>query len=314
MNKKSIGFISICCMTVAISACSSDNKKSSGGGTPDAGSGGATGSGGASSGGGSSSGGGTASGGTTGTDGGGDAGKAKGSVSGLVVDASSGDATKAFDASKYPALSGVKVCVSGDSTVPCVTTGADGKYELVGTPASEAFDMTFEKTGIASTLYAVGAGHAAKLTPPAMLLTTQAYQDNWITQAGGTPDHTKGGILFGATTLGPSSTPFHEMFGTTELFYLEGYQVSISPAATLGPVYTSASWAPDPSLTKSSAAGWGIFQLPAGDYTLTFTHPNATCGSVKAKVVSGFSTTYVGLLCTLKSTDGGVSDGGPHPG
>ena len=107
------------------------------------------------------------------------------------------------------------------------------------------------------------------------------------------------------------------MFGTTELFYLEGFTATISPAATAGPTYTSASWAPDKSLKASSAAGWGTFQAAPGDYTVTIAHPGMTCGSTQTKVVAGFSTTYVGNLCSPAASDGGSlepTDAAPHPG
>jgi hypothetical protein len=70
------------------------------------------------------------------------------------------------------------------------------------------------------------------------------------------------------------------MFGTTELFYLAGFSSTIAPAATAGPVFTSAAWAPDAALTTSSSAGWGFYQAAPGDYTITITHPTHTCGSV----------------------------------
>jgi len=107
---------------------------------------------------------------------------------------------------------------------------------------------------------------------------------------------------------GPSSSPFHEVFGGTEYFYVEGFTVTISPAATAGPVYTSASWTPDPSLTSSSAAGWGFFEAAPGDYTLTFTHPTLTCGTTMTTVVAGYDTTYVGAICTAPGADGGGTD------
>ncbi len=135
------------------------------------------------------------------------------------------------------------------------------------------------KTGYGPTLYGVTPTAGPTVSAPAIFLDTTAVDDSWGTEGGVPPDPTKGTILFGALVAGPSTSPIHEVFGGTEYFYLSGYTVTISPAATAGPVYTSASWAPDPSLTSSSTAGWGFFTAPPGDYTLTFAHPSLTCGT-----------------------------------
>jgi hypothetical protein len=226
------------------------------------------------------------------------------SVSGLVVDASMSNATKNFDATQYPALSGVAVCVYGNTSVPCVTTDASGKYTLAGVPSGALVYLSYSKTGYGPTLYGVTPTAGPTVSAPAIFLDTTAVDDSWGTEGGVPPDPTKGTIDFGALVAGPSTSPIHEVFGGTEYFYLSGYTVTISPAATAGPVYTSASWAPDPSLTSSSTAGWGFFTAPPGDYTLTFTHPSMTCGTTTTKVVAGYWTTYVGVLCS------GGSDGG----
>lgn len=313
-----MAYFSVFCLAYGLGGCSSDESKGNGG-TQDSGPGATGGSMTGGSGGSSATGG---SGGMTGGSGGtggsnaGDAGVV--TVAGKVVDVTTSDATKNFDATQYPALSGVEVCVYGDSSIPCVTTDANGEYTITGVPAGMDFYLSYtgkdaNGADLEATLYAiVGAAAGATVTPPAILMTTQAFTDSWGTQGGVTPDATKGIILFGATTLGPSSTPFHETFGTTELYYLEGYSVTLSPAATAGPVFTSETWTPDPTLTVSSAAGWGFFLAAPGTYTLTITHPGMTCGSVTTKVVAGYSTTYVGTLCqpdTDGGTDAGQNDG-----
>ena len=237
-----------------------------------------------------------------------DGGKAA-AMSGVAVDFSTGDATKNFDASKYPVLTGVKVCVYEDASVPCVTTDAKGEYSI-SLPIGVALYVSYEKTGFTPNLYAVTATDGTPISAPALLMTTTDYTDSFGTKGGAKVDATKGQILFGATWLGPSSTPIHEMFGATELFYLDGFSTTIDPPATVGPVFTSSDWQPDPSLTKASEVGWGFFQAEPGDYTLTFTRPGYTCGSTKTKVVAGHATTYVGTLCTLLK-DGGVADAAP---
>jgi hypothetical protein len=242
--------------------------------------------------------------GTTASDGGGG-----GSVSGIVVDFSASNAVKNFDATQYPALSGVSVCVYGNTSVPCVTTDASGKYSLVGLPSGALLYLSYMKTGFAPVLYGVTPTAGTPVSAPAILEDSTAAADSWATDGGAPTDPTKGAILFGALMAGPSTSPFHEVFGGTEYFYVGGYTVTISPAATAGPVYTSANWAPDPSLTSSSAAGWGFFTAPPGDYTLTFTLASMTCGTTTTKVVAGYWTTYVGTLCSGASGAGGL-DGG----
>src|SRR5262249_28863580 len=142
-------------------------------------------------------------------------------------------------------------------------------------------------------------------------MTTSAYSNDFGMKGGVAPDANAGEILFGATTLTASSTPFHEFFGATELYYVKGFSATISPAAKAGPVFTSEKWEPDASLKVSSAAGWGFFLANPGDYTVTITHPTMTCGSVTTKVVKGYSTTYVGTLCTPNASDAGSPDASP---
>jgi hypothetical protein len=231
-------------------------------------------------------------------------------VTGIVVDITDGDATKNFDGSKYPKLAGVKVCVYGDSSIPCAITDSSGKYALL-LPSGLTGYLSYEKDGYAPMLYGVTATAGQNTEAPAMLMTTSDYRDAFGVKGGVAPDPSTGEILFGATTLTASSTPFHEFFGATELYYVEGFSVGIRPAAKAGPVYTSETWEADATLKQASAAGWGFFQAAPGDYTLTIAHPGMTCGTVTTKVVKGYSTTYVGTLCTPNATDAGtITDGG----
>jgi hypothetical protein len=258
--------------------------------------------------------------GTPGVDGGGDAaaspidgGQADAAggaiVAGSVVDASTFTAAKNFDSSQYPGLAGVEVCAYGQSSVPCATTDASGKYTL-GVPAGPSLTLSYAKTGYQSVLYAIGT-QAAGVTDAAaaiFLQTTSAF-DSFQTTAGATPDPTKGVILFGGGTIGaaPGST-YHEMFGPYDYYYAPGYTVAVSPAPTVGPVYTSADWSPDPALTAASLAGWGYIQATPGAYTLTYSSSTLDCGSTTTTVVAGYVTTYVGVVCTLPDAGSAVSD------
>jgi hypothetical protein len=131
--------------------------------------------------------------------------------------------------------------------------------------------------------------------------------------AGATPDATKGVILFGGGTIGMAApgSMYHEMFGPYDYYYASGYSVSVSPAVTVGPVYVSTDWMPDPSLKASSNAGWGFIQAPPGTYTLTYSAPDLNCGSAMATVVAGYTTTYVGVACSITDAGAAVSDASP---
>ena len=114
-------------------------------------------------------------------------------------------------------------------------------------------------------------------------------------------------ILFGGGTLGPSPGAVnHELFGAYDFYYAPGYSVTISPAATAGPVYVSTAWEPDPSLKSASTAGWGLFQVAPGDYTLTYSSPTLNCGTTTTTVVAGYAITYVGVTCS--ATGGTTAD------
>ena len=221
------------------------------------------------------------------------------SVIGEVADGSNLTAASNFDVTKYSGLTGVEVCVYGDTSVPCVTTDASGNYTLAA-PAGTAFTASYTKAGYQPILYAIAAAaEGGRVAAPAIFLTTTSSFDSFGTMGGATPDTTKGTILFGAGTVGPSAGAiYHEMFGAIDYYYIGGYTVTITPAATVGPVYVSASWEPNPSLTAASDAGWGFFQLPPGNYTLSFTSPTLSCGTTTATVVAGYVTTYVGVACS----------------
>jgi hypothetical protein len=239
------------------------------------------------------------------------------SVVGQVVDASVLSAAKNFDATQYAGLQGVQVCVYGQSAVPCTTTDASGKYTLA-VPPGAAFTVSYTKTGYESYLYAQSAMSAGTTAPlAAIFLTSTDTANSFATAAGATPDATKGVILFGGGTVGTPApgAVYHEMFGPYDYYYASGYSVSVSPAVTVGPVYVGTNWMPDPTLKASSTAGWGFIQAPPGTYTLTYSAPDLNCGSTMATVVAGYTTTYVGVACTVVDDAGApASDASPADG
>jgi hypothetical protein len=226
-------------------------------------------------------------------------------VTGVVVDISDGDAARNFDSTKYPVVPNVKVCVYENTSIPCATTDAEGKYSLQGLPESLDVYLSYEKDSFAPVLFKPVTGTGNEL--PAILVVTTTYRDSFAKAGGIDPDENAGLIFFRANLLEDRGTSFKQKFGTTELYYLKGYSVSLEPASKAGPVYVSAEWKADASLTKSSPAGWGIIQAAPGNYTAKYTHPVLTCPPTTTKVVKGYITTYVGVVCAV---DAGDSDAG----
>jgi hypothetical protein len=222
-------------------------------------------------------------------------------LTGVVVDITDGTAETNFDHTKYPAVAGAKVCVYENDGIPCTTTDADGKYSLGGLPEARDFYLSYEKDSLAPTLFKPVAEAGNEL--PAILMTSSAYRDSFLQAGGVAPDENAGLIYFGANLLEDRRTPFHQKFGTLEIYYLRGYAVSIEPAAKTGPVYVSESWTPDASLKASSPAGWGIFQAVPGDYTLSYAHPVVTCPPTTTKVAKGWTTLYVRTTCSAAAAD-----------
>jgi hypothetical protein len=220
-------------------------------------------------------------------------------LSGLVVDASQLSAAANFIAAKYPPLAGVQVCVYGDSTVPCATTDANGHYSLAGVTVSSTLTLSYAKSGFVPTLWAVGSNPSSTIA--GVLLINTATNDGWLQAAGVSSDPTKGELVFGQGTLGPVpglGELYQENFGSFEYDYVPDYTVSISPAATVGPIYFSSSFMLDPALTAASTAGIGIFQVAPGDYTLTYSAPGLACLPATVTAVAGYANTYVGSYCS----------------
>lgn len=229
---------------------------------------------------------------------------------GIVVDASSGSG---FDATKYTRITGVEVCVYDDPTLPCATSTSAGDYEFDGAPENRPFYFSYKKDGFDSVLFPVGATAAGSYVTPFIVMAPTAYSDGFAQKAGVTRDVNMGRIHFAAVTRGaPTDSPFFQVFGNAGFVYLKGYKVSVSPAVNHGPFYVSDAWEVDPALVESSTAGWGFVATTPGDYTLSYAHPTLACGTTSTKVVAGYTTIYVGTICS-SSRDGGA-DGGSSGG
>jgi hypothetical protein len=215
---------------------------------------------------------------------------------GIVVDAST---AAGFDPSRYSPLVDVEVCVYEDSTLPCAISTRSGEYEFDGAPQNRPFHFSYKKAGFDPVLYPVGATAPGSYGAPFIAMASVSFNDSFMKQVGVERDPTKGTIQFAAAEPGTQTDAgFFQVFGGMGFVYLKDFQVSVSPNASEGPFYVSEAWRPDGNLTRSSAAGWGFVTASPGDYTLTFAHPTHTCGTITTTVVAGYSTVYVGAICS----------------
>lgn len=231
-------------------------------------------------------------GGTGGTDGGaGDAGGDAGptaTVSGSIV---------GLITSTTP-VSGMKVCVYQTPSIPCVTTGSTGNYQLMGVPANANVLLEYTKTGYLSSLVTVktvlGPMSIGQFQAP-----TTSEADTFASMVGTTIDPTKGQILITAFQGAPGSYTGQDNVTAT-----------LTPKSGTGPFYLTSGMLPSTSLTTTSTAGIGLFaNVSPGDAEVTLTHLSKSCqrmgtswaGSTptasKVKVVAGYLTAGAGLEC-----------------
>ncbi len=202
-----------------------------------------------------------------------------GSVFELGVDAGTGEAA-------WLPVSGVQVCVHGDPSEPCATTGPEGTFALKGLSNREWFAVTLDKAGYQPVLRLA---YPFQTLSPCFLYTT-AQAEAFATAVGATyPDASTGHLLFGA---GVAVEQGAEQMAA-------GFTVSLEPAGGLGPFYANESQQLDPALTAASSAGWGaFFNLAPGDYRASFSNASGPCGEpIPTAVASGYLTTHVAAVC-----------------
>jgi hypothetical protein len=181
-------------------------------------------------------------------------------------------------------LGGVEVCVfeNGNKNLNlCTTTNAQGQFALYELPEEVYFILSMSKSGYQSNLqlafpYTTTSG--LMFTEGEIAASAQAVQVTY-------PAENTGSLAFVA--LDTSGAP------------VAGYSVSISPSAGSGPFYGNASDTLDNSLTSSSATGWGVFfNLPAGSYSLDFSHASMSCQDPYSQIMveSGYLS-YVITAC-----------------
>jgi hypothetical protein len=206
-------------------------------------------------------------------------------------------------------VEGLQVCVYQNSAIPCVTTDATGTFTIGGLPPLTSIVLSINKTGYQPLLEAIQTAS----TP--MDGTSDPIFINRTDDAPppiGVPVEwaTTGQVNF--FTIGPDPE------GGTNFTGIPGAQVSLTPAAPAGsgPYFLDNNGYFAPNATSIvSQLGW-YFNLPAGNYELTFIDTTYNCApiefpfagygvpdpptSVKFPIVAGYTTALVGVLCTTK--------------
>ena len=146
------------------------------------------------------------------------------------------------------AVPGFKVCVFQDTSVPCVVSDSLGDFQLPGVPASSEVLLEFTRASYYPVLRTVTTHGSATDIGNAgypSLIEANAF----ASIVGTTIDNNKGQVLFSALQ------PALGFAGQ------DGVTASMTPASGSGPFYVSAAQLPDPTLTTTSEAGFGLDQV-----------------------------------------------------
>ncbi len=223
----------------------------------------------------------------------------------------------AGDAGATPPIPGARVCVDQHPEIPCATSAADGTFVLSGLPGGTDLALTLDKSGYTPTLQPIQTSNADMVatSPLGMTPTTDPLPD-----AGFAIDlQGNGAVTFFALAFsGATATP------------AVGVTAALSPAAGHGPLYTDGRGKIDLAATSLSGYGGLYYDVPAGDYTLTFAAAAFNCSpistpfagwgyplppaSVKFPVKAGYTVGGVGVLCAPSApADAGLpKDAGAH--
>jgi hypothetical protein len=243
-------------------------------------------------------------------------------VADAAVDAGEGtdeagaDAGNLINLANAPPLPGVQVCVYQNTTLPCVTTAADGTFMMMGLPVRSDLVLSFAKSGYSSILQPIetastdmdGRGNPIIMNRP----------DPTFLPPGLTADPTKGDISAFAVTAGGDGGSFTGVGGTT---------ITLSPMSGSGPYFVNQQGTIDPSAKSFESSQAYYFNVDPGTYVLTYANSGYDCEpisfpfglfgfpvtspahSLKLIVAAGYTTGIVGALCTVNpvivAVDGG---------
>lgn len=198
-------------------------------------------------------------------------------------------------------LEGVHACVVTHPEIPCVDTGADGRWNLCA-PASAELAITYEKPGFMPTLTALTTG-----TDPSAY-----YRDNnlrmsaesicahpWDEIGEQCPPTTKALLFVKAVVDEPESENLPAPLG--------GVTMTLSPAAEIGPFYEKEFGLADFDATATHAGNGNMFAAgvtPGDDQVVGLSHatlssckghlamswPGSTPGTIRVPIRAGFRT------------------------
>jgi hypothetical protein len=231
---------------------------------------------------------------------------------GSLVDAGKTDPTATRN---LPPVSGVRVCIDAHPEIPCATSDDEGAFTLGGLPSQTDLVLTCERDGYVHALRAIETASTDMDNTSSPIVTSKS--DAPRPDLGFSFDDSMGAVTFfvlKAEADGGLALP-------------RGVTASLSPGAGKGPFFTRPNDTFDTSATSTIGGLGFFFNLPPGDYELSFDDPDADCApisypfgawgyptpptSVRFPVRSGFVTDEVGVLCTDKSkifSDSGTTD------
>jgi hypothetical protein len=187
-------------------------------------------------------------------------------------------------------LEGVIVSVYNNAQISPVTTKSDGTFIMKGLPKADTFVLSMNKAGYVPTLR-LSYTYEVQTSVTATVMYTE---DAMAVEA----------ASVGATYPDPNSG-FMTFFGTKSangtLALLDSFSVKLdpSPSGAKGPYYLNESLVLDTARTNASAWGAGAyFNVPPGNYKMTFSHPSLKCGDpVSVLVVAGYVSANVPAYC-----------------
>ena len=216
---------------------------------------------------------------------------------------------------RAPAVAGVKVCVDGHADIACVTTDKAGHFSLGDLPAATELVLVLEKEGYTPALKPIKTTYEDIAVPRPITMSKVADVPT--------------NLGFDVDTKGAGSLDFFVVVLPQDDGSgggpLPGATVALSPGAERGPVYFATPDVLDPTLTATLSFGGNFelrtttsgrfFNVPPGDYTVTFTAPpKYTCTTFSAPneffgfpladalavhvpVRAGYNTANIGVSC-----------------
>lgn len=191
-------------------------------------------------------------------------------------------------------LGGVAVC-GLDLAIPCVQSEDDGDFLLEPLPLVTDVVVTMRKEGHLPTAYL---HHTALTQEWRKTLMPDAIVNSMTSRVDTTIDPAAGHVLF-ILWAGPDYDAFGRVPDVT-------FTIDAPDAVTF---YQGSGGMPDPALTATSDSGsGGVFNLPPGRYSVTFSSGDLTCGPwfspdfvagqpVTVPAIAGFAS-YMDLVCT----------------